>query len=111
MEGGPGRDPIDPRILLALWLYATVEGVGSARALERLCRDHIGYRWICGGVGVNRDRLAAFRREQEEALDTFLTKSVTSLVEGGLVSLEEIAQDGPKIHASAGSSSARTRTP
>jgi transposase len=110
VEGGPGRDPIDPRILLALWLYGTVEGVGSARAIERLCVEHLGYRWLCGGVGVNRDRLAAFRREQEEALDTFLTQSVTSLVQGGLVKLAEIAQDGSKIHANAGSSSARSRT-
>jgi transposase len=36
--------------LLALWIYATSEGVGSARALERLCEAHDAYRWICGGV-------------------------------------------------------------
>lgn len=109
VEGGPGRDAIDPRILLALWLYATLEGVGSARAIERLCVDHLGYRWLCGGVGVNRDRLAAFRREHEDALDRFLTQSVTSLVAGGLVSLDAIAQDGSKIHANAGTASARSR--
>ena len=26
VEGGPGRDPVDPKILLALWIYATIEG-------------------------------------------------------------------------------------
>src|SRR5450759_2693958 len=31
--GHPGRPPIDPAILVSLWLYATLEGVGSARAL------------------------------------------------------------------------------
>ena len=31
VEGGVGRAPIDPRILLALWLYATLDGVGRAR--------------------------------------------------------------------------------
>src|SRR5215210_2794055 len=41
VEGHPGHPPADPRILLALWLYATVEGVGSARELDRLCREHI----------------------------------------------------------------------
>src|SRR3712207_3033915 len=38
VEGHPGHPPADPRILLALWLYATVEGVGGARELDRLCR-------------------------------------------------------------------------
>src|SRR5688572_18775577 len=37
-EGGPGRSAIDPRILIALWLYATIDGVGSARELDRLCQ-------------------------------------------------------------------------
>jgi hypothetical protein len=39
-EGRPGHPPADPRVLLALWLHATVEGVGSARELDRLCREH-----------------------------------------------------------------------
>jgi transposase len=47
-EGGPGRTPIDPKILLALWLYATIDGVGSARELDRLCYAHDAYRWIPG---------------------------------------------------------------
>ena len=50
-----------PRLLLALWLYATSEGVGSARALARLCESHDAYRWLCGGVSVNHHALADFR--------------------------------------------------
>ena len=50
IEGGVGRAPIAPEILLSLWLYATLEGVGSARALARLCEAHDAYRWLCGGV-------------------------------------------------------------
>ena len=61
VEGHPGHPPADPRILLALWLYATVEGVGSARELDRLCREHIGFEWLCGGVGMNHTTLAEFR--------------------------------------------------
>jgi hypothetical protein len=52
VEGHPGRPPIDPAILTALWLYATLEGVGSARALDRLCASHDAYRWLAGGVGL-----------------------------------------------------------
>ena len=67
----PGRAATDPRILLTLWLYATADGIGSARALARLCEHHTIYRWICGGVGVNHTMLSEFRtprrRDSEEA--------------------------------------------
>ena len=52
VEGGPGRPASDPQVLLAVWVYATVEGVGSARKLDRLCREHDAFRWLCGGVPV-----------------------------------------------------------
>src|SRR3712207_2491504 len=61
VEGAPGHPPADPRILMALWLYATMDGVGSARALVRLCTEHIAYQWLCGGVGMNAKTLADFR--------------------------------------------------
>ena len=44
-----GRPAIDPAILMALWLYATLDGVGSARLLDRLCKSEAAYRWLCGG--------------------------------------------------------------
>ncbi len=48
-----GRVAIDPHILFALWLYATLEGVGSGREVTWLSQEHDAYRWICGGVSVN----------------------------------------------------------
>ena len=86
-EGRPGHPHIDPRILFALWLYATIDGVGSARELERLCADHAAYRWLCGGVPVNYHSLADFRVERGELLDALLTASVAALMHEGLVSL------------------------
>jgi transposase len=53
VERHVGRDATDPRLLVAVWVYATLRGVGSARALGRLCDDHIAYEWLCGGVSVN----------------------------------------------------------
>ena len=61
VEGHAGHAAADPRILLALWLYATVKGIGSARELARLCEEHIAFRWLCGGVGMNAKTLADFR--------------------------------------------------
>lgn len=109
VEGHAGRPAIDPAILMALWLYATVEGVGSARALARLCEQHDAYRWICGGVSVNHHTLSDFRVGHEKVLDELLTKSVARLMDAGLVSLRRVSQDGMRVRASAGAASFRRR--
>jgi transposase len=103
----PGRPATDPRILLALWLYATVDGVGSARALDRLCVHHTIYRWICGGVGVNHTMLSAFRIDSGDFLDRLLTQSLAALMAEGLITLDEVITDGTKVRAAASRSSMR----
>lgn len=106
-EGGPGRTPIDPKILLALWLYATIDGVGSAREVDRLCYAHDAYRWIRGGVSVNYHTLSDFRVAHQAALDDLLTQSIATLRHRGIVTLARVAQDGTRIRASAGVGSFR----
>jgi transposase len=107
-EGAAGRPAADPAVLLALWLYATVEGWVSARELERLAGSDVAYRWLAGGVPVNYHGLADFRIEQVDVLDRLLTQSVTALIGEGLMTLAEIAVDGTKIRASASKESFRT---
>ena len=107
VEAGAGRPAIDPAILMTLWLYATAEGVGSARALAKLCVSHDAYRWICGGVSVNYHALSDFRTAHGERLDVLLTQSVAALMDEGIVSLERVSQDGVKVRASAGAASFR----
>jgi len=109
VEGGAGRPAIDPRIYLALWLYATIEGVGSARALERLTRQHDAYRWILGGVSVNHHSLSDFRVQHAEYLDGVLTHSVAVLMAQDLVQLNRVSQDGTRVRANAGAASFRRR--
>ena len=109
VEGGPGRPASDPQVLLAIWVYATVEGVGSARKLDRLCREHDAFRWLCGGVPVDYHLLSDFRVEHQEALNELLTQIVATLIAENLVTLEEVAQDGVRVRASAGSGSFRRK--
>src|SRR5438132_11887418 len=109
VEGHPGRPPADPRILLALWLYAMLEGVGSARALDYLCTHHHAFRWLCGGVTFNYHSLSDFRVQHLEFLDGLLTHSVAVLREQQLVDLNRVAQDGMRVRASAGAASFRRR--
>ena len=107
VEGRPGHPPADPRILLALWLYATIEGVASARQVARLCEDHIAYQWLCGGVGMNAKTLADFRVGHGAALEQLLVASFTALTTAGVASLDRIAQDGVRVRAAAGAASFR----
>jgi transposase len=107
VEGQPGRNPSDPRVLFALWLYASLDGVGSARKLEKLCHEHRAYEWLRGGVPVNYHLLADFRVEQQELLDQLMTDSLAGLLREGLVDLETTAQDGMRIRAHAGANSFR----
>jgi transposase len=103
----PGHPPISPRLLLALWLYATCEGVGSARALEQLCANHDAYRWLCGNVSVNHHTLSDFRVECADLLDRLLAEHVAALAKAGVIELDTLAQDGVRVRASAGAASFR----
>ena len=106
-EGRAGRPPIDPKILIALWLYATIDGVGRARELDRLCYSQDAYRWLRGGVSVNYHTLSDFRVGHQAALDDLLTQSIATLRHRGVVTLARVAQDGTKVRASAGAGSFR----
>ena len=109
VQGGAGRPAIDPAILVALWLWATVDGVGSAREIDRLCERDNAYRWLCGGVGVNYHTLADFRTEHEAWLDAQLTHSIAALLDRKLVTLNVVAQDGLRVRASAKAASFRRK--
>jgi transposase len=105
--GHPGQPANDPRLLLALWLFATIDGVGSAREVDRLCVEHLAYQWLCGGVSMNYHDLADFRSQHVAVLDDLLTQSVATLLHEDLITLQRVAQDGLKVRASAGAASFR----
>jgi transposase len=107
VEGHPGHPPAEPRLLLALWLYATMEGVGSARELARLCREHLAFQWLCGGVSVNHKTLSDFRVGHGELLERLLVDGFAALLKAGVARLERVAQDGVRVRAAAGAASFR----
>ena len=109
VESGPGRAAIAPEVLFALWLYATLEGLGSARALARATQRDDAYRWLCGGLQVNHHTLSDFRVDHGDRLDALLTESVAALLAAKAVKLKRVAQDGIRVRASAGAASFRRR--
>jgi transposase len=104
----PGRPAIDPRILVALWLYAATDGLGNGRELARLCESHDAYRWLCGGVGVNYHTLNDFRTGHQQHLDALFTQVLGRLTHAKIVTVVRVAQDGTRVRAAAGSGSFRT---
>lgn len=105
----PGQPAIDPQILVALWLYATSEGVGSARELSRLCERDDAYRWLCGGVSVDPHTLRDFRVGNGASLDDLLAQVIAVLTHHKLIKLKRVAHPGMRVRASAGGSSFRQR--
>jgi transposase len=105
----PGRAATDPRLLVALWLYAATQGVAGGRELDRLCRESDPYRWLCGMVSVNYHLLNDFRVEHAEPLDHLLTQMLAVLIRGELVNVSRIAQDGTRVRAGAGAHSFKRR--
>ena len=83
--------------------------MGSARELDRLCREHIGFEWLCGGVGMNHTTLAEFRVAHGAVLERLLVDSFAAMLKTGHASLERVAQDGMRVRAAAGAASFRRR--
>jgi transposase len=106
-EGVCGRDATSPVLLFALWLYASLRGIGSARELARLCTESKPFQWLCGGVSVNHHTLSDFRVGHGEALDALFTRIIATLADKGLVKVFRITQDGKRERACAGASSFR----
>jgi transposase len=104
-----GRPAIDPRLLVSLWLYATLAGFTSARELAALCLHDDPFFWLAGGVSVNYHTLADFRTDHPEFVEQLLKQSVEVLRQQGLIDLGRIAQDGMRVRASAGAASFRRR--
>lgn len=100
-EGRAGQSPIQPRLLVALWLMACVDGVGSARELARRCEHHPAYRWLCGDAPINHHTLSDFRVDHAEAVERLFAEVLAVLTYEGLVRLRRVAHDGTKIGAAA----------
>jgi len=105
--GQAGRDATDPQLLVGLWLYACIRGIGSARELARRCEDSAAFRWLCGGVGVNHRLLSDFRTAHGEALDGLFTQVLATLVDKDIVAVSRVSQDGVRVRVSAGAGSFR----
>lgn len=94
-----GRPAFDPQLLISLWVYAYSEGIGSAREVARRCEYDPAFQWLTGLEEVNYHTLASFRVERQQELDELFTQLLGVLSAEGLITLEQVMQDGTKIKA------------
>jgi transposase len=94
-----GRPAIDPQLLISLWVYAYSEGIGSAREMARRCEFDPAFQWLTGLEEVNYHTLADFRVDKQQELDELFTQVLAALSKEGLITLEQVMQDGTKIKA------------
>jgi len=97
-----GSPAYNPKVLLAMWIYAYSQGISSAREVEKLSQETKTWRWLCGDQPINYHTLSDFRVGHKEELDELFVNSLGVLSAEGLITLERITQDGTKIRASAG---------
>jgi len=107
--GQAGRPAIDPSVLLAVWVFGHFENVGSAYELATSCERDVVYRWILGGITVDRKTLSNFRTAHRKTVDKLLTKLIAMLMRAGVIAIDRLAQDGMKVRACAGADSFRRR--
>lgn len=101
VEGRPGKPPFRPDVLFALWLYACLQGVGSARDLHRHCTETLPFQWLCGDDPPDYHTLADFYADHYERLHALFVSHVAALRSQGLVDLQRVTLDGTKVPADA----------
>jgi transposase len=98
---GHGRPAYDPRMMVALLLYAYARGNRSSRGIERACSEDVAYRVICANHIPDHSTIAEFRVRHERALADLFGEVLGLCRAAGLVRVGVIAIDGTKVAASA----------
>jgi transposase len=98
---GHGRPAYDPRMMVALLLYAYARGNRSSRGIERECQEDVAYRVICSNLVPDHSTIAEFRRRHETALAELFSSVLSLCRKAGLVRVGLVAVDGTKIAANA----------
>jgi transposase len=101
-----GGEPFDPKVLLALLLYAYATGVFSSRKIEKATHEVIPFRFIAGGLHPDHSTLAWFRKQFLAEIKLAFVQVLVVAREMGYLTLGNVSLDGSKVHADASKSHA-----
>jgi transposase len=96
-----GEKAYEPRMMVALLLYAYCVGLPSSRKIEKACWEDAAFRVLTGNQQPDHSRISDFRRRHLPALAGLFVQVLRLCQKAGLVSLGQVALDGTKIRANA----------
>ena len=108
-QGSAGRPGWAPRVLIRIWIYASSQGIASARAVERRMGWEPGLRWLAADEVINHHTLSDFRVSEQERLQGLFTQVLGVMQSEERVDLQTVLQDGTKVRARAGKASLHRR--
>ena len=96
-----GQRPYDPRMMVALLVYAYSSGVYSSRRMARACRENVAFRVLTGNAEPHFTTINEFRRVHRKRFERLFVEVLRLCGAAGLVKLRHVAVDGTKVEASA----------
>src|SRR5688572_10307960 len=104
---GSGRPAHDPRMMVALVLYAYAVGERSSRQIERRCHED-AFRVIAANRAPDHTTISRFRQRHAEPLAELFVQVLAMCLKAGMVRVGTVAVDGTKLAANAGISANRS---
>jgi transposase len=105
---GSGRPAHDPRMMVALLLYAYCVGERSSRRIERRCVEDVAFRVIAANRAPDHTTISRFRQRHAERLAELFVQVLVLCQKAGMVKVGTVAVDGTKLAANAGLSANRS---
>ena len=98
---GWGRAAYDPKMMVALLIYAYASGTRSSRMIERRCLEDIAFRFICANETPDHATIARFIKNHEDELADLFAQVLRLATEVGLVRVGVVALDSTQLEANA----------
>lgn len=98
---GWGAAAFEPRMMVALLLYAYCVGERSSRRIERRCTEDVAFRVIAANQVPDHATIARFRHSHESALAHCFIEILKLCRAAGLGQVGLVALDGTKVEANA----------
>ena len=92
-----------PEIMFAIIVYGYMEGIYSSRALEKVCKRDINFKWLLQGQEPpTHNSIDRFRRERlAQCIENLFNQFIKKLRELDEIQFKNIFIDGTKIEACA----------
>lgn len=98
---GWGRAAYDPKMMVALLIYAYATGARSSRLIERRCLEDIAFRFISANEAPDHATIARFAKDHEQELAELFDQVLRLAAEVGLLRVGLVALDSTRVKANA----------